>query len=76
MTPTMPKVIPTAALFAKKPLEAAPSVEAAETVDVRPLGVKKELVDRGVFEVKRVVDPPSAKLGVPEVVEVVGLRYR
>lgn len=69
--PTMLKVTPTAALFAKKPFEVAPAVELAEMVDVRPLGVKKVSVDRGVFEGKRVVDPPSGKLDMAEGDEVV-----
>jgi hypothetical protein len=44
MMPTMLKVTPTAALFAKKPLEIAPAVGEAETVDVEPVEVIRKPV--------------------------------
>ncbi|KAI9467342.1 hypothetical protein BJY52DRAFT_1220056 [Lactarius psammicola] len=67
MTPTMPKVIPTAALFAKKPLEAAPAVFVADIVDVRPLGVRRELVDKVLLDGEDVV---LLEEGVDEEVDV------
>ena len=76
MIPTMPKVTPTAALFAKKPLEEAPAVEEAKMVDVGLLWAEKEPVVTGTFEARCVVGPPITALDMVEVAEVVGLRYR
>jgi len=41
--PTMAKVTPTPALFAKKPLEVAPVVGSGDTVDVEPAVFRRKL---------------------------------
>jgi len=40
---TMAKVMPTPALFAKKPLEVAPVVRSGDTVDVEPAVFRRKL---------------------------------
>jgi len=41
--PTMAKVTPTPALFAKKPLEVAPVVRSGDMVDIEPVVFRRKL---------------------------------
>lgn len=75
MMPIMLKVAATAALFAKKPFEAAPAVGAAKTVDPPSGDTEKPSLLPDELEARGVVDTRFGTTATG-VVELVELRYR